>query len=123
MSNDKLFVLILGIGLIAFVYWFFLGKKGKKMVATNNEIDIVVSGGYSPNSISVKKGHTTIINFLRKDASSCLEEVIIPEYSIRQFLPLNKKTTITFTPNKVGKFNFTCGMNMFHGSIEVVEND
>ncbi len=30
MSTDKILVIILGLLGIAFVYWFFLGKKGTK---------------------------------------------------------------------------------------------
>lgn len=122
MNADQIIVLIGGVGLIIFIYWFFLGKKERGMMAENNEIDIVVSGGYSPEHITVVKGQPTVISFTRTDPSSCLEEVVLADFNIRQFLPLNKKVSISISPKKIGKYSISCGMNMFHGSIEVVEN-
>lgn len=118
MSIDKLLVAIFGAIGIAFTYWFFLIKK-EEVVAVKDSIDITVEGGYTPSTISIPKGKTTKINFIRKDPSSCLEEVILSDFKIRKFLPMNKKVTIEVTPQKVGEYKFSCGMNMFHGRIIV----
>ena len=118
MTIDKIFVLIFsGLG-IAFTYWFFLMKK-EEVVSVTDSVDIIVEGGYTPNTISIPQGKTTKISFFRKDSSNCLEEVVLGNFKIRKFLPLNKKVTIELTPQKIGEFNFTCGMNMFHGKIIV----
>lgn len=120
MSLDKLLVALFSLGGIAFTYWFFLMKKEEKAVEVdNNTVDIIVEGGYSPNVISIPKGQATTINFTRKDPSSCLEEVILGDFKIRKYLPLNQKTAITITPQKTGEFDYVCGMNMFHGKIIV----
>lgn len=120
MSLDKLLVIagsIFGIGL---TYWFFLMKKDDgAVVVKTHSVDITVDGGYSPSVISLPKDKTTTINFIRRDPSSCLEEVVIPEFKIRKFLPLNKTTPIQVTPKKSGIFEISCGMNMFHGKIIV----
>jgi plastocyanin domain-containing protein len=119
MAIDKIFVLIFsGLGII-FTYWFFLMKKEKTVVVTSNAVDIMVDGGYRPEVISIPEGRTTTINFLRKDPSSCLEEVVLGDFKIRKFLPLNKKVSIEIKPEKSGEFRFSCGMNMFHGKIIV----
>ncbi|TSC85448.1 MAG: hypothetical protein G01um10147_1146 [Microgenomates group bacterium Gr01-1014_7] len=118
MSLDKIIVIIFGILGIAFTYWFFLMKKEKEVVVSES-VDIIVEGGYSPEVISVPKGKTTKINFIRKDKSDCLEEVILPDFKVRKHLPLNQKVTIEITPNTSGEFRFSCGMNMFHGKIIV----
>ena len=118
---DKLIVAILSIAGVVFTYWFFLMKKDDKVVVVSeNSVDITVEGGYSPNVISILKGKTTTINFIRKDPSSCLEEVVLPEFKIRRYLPLDKTTKIVITPKKMGTFEISCGMNMFHGKIKVV---
>ena len=105
---------------MAFVAWFFFGKKAaSNAVEAEGDIDIKVSGGYKPSVIALKKGKKTIINFLRSDPSSCLEEVVLSDFKIRKFLPLNEKVSIALTPQKVGEFPFSCGMNMFHGKIIV----
>ncbi|OGK25424.1 hypothetical protein A3C25_01290 [Candidatus Roizmanbacteria bacterium RIFCSPHIGHO2_02_FULL_38_11] len=119
MNPDKLFVTISGALAIVFTYWFFLMRNEKTVVAASDSIDIAVEGGYSPEVISIAKGKTTKLNFLRKDPSSCLEEVVISEFKVRRFLPLKKKITIELTPKKEGEFPFSCGMNMFHGKIIV----
>jgi len=122
MEIDKLFVAIFTIGGIIFTYWFFLIKKDDKVVtATNNSLDITVEGGYSPNVISIPKSQTTTLNFFRKDPSSCLEEIVLPEFKIRKYLDLNQTTAISITPKESGTFEISCGMNMFHAKLIVVE--
>ncbi len=115
---DKIIITIVGIVGILFTYWFFLMKKGKEMIV-HDTIDIIVKGGYSPEVISIQKGKTTKINFIRKDLNSCLEEVVLGDFKIRKYLPLNQKVTIELTPQKSGEFGYACGMNMYHGKIIV----
>lgn len=118
MPTDKLLVTIGGIAGIIFTYWFFLMKKDK-VVEAKESIDIIVEGGYNPSTISIPKGKSTKINFFRKDKNSCLEEIVLPEFKIRKFLPLNRKLTIEVSPQKTGTFQFECGMGMFHGKLIV----
>ncbi len=118
MSFDKIAVAIFSVAGMVFTYWFFLMKKDD-IVMVSDSVSIVVEGGYSPSVISIPKDKTTKISFLRKDSSSCLEEVVLSEFKVRRYLPLNKKVTIEVTPKKEGTFPFSCGMNMFHGKIIV----
>lgn len=124
MPFDKLIVTILGIAGIVATYWFFFGKKEeavyperKRGMEAKDSFTILVDGGYKPSKIVLKQGQTTKLNFIRKDSNSCLEEVVIPEFKIRRFLPLNEKVTINITPDRKGEFSFSCRMNMFHGKI------
>lgn len=119
MSLDNILVLIAGIIGIAFTYWFFLMKKDD-VIEVKNSVDIIVEGGYSPSTIQIPQGKTTKISFIRKDPLSCLEEVVLGDFKIRKYLPLNQKITVEVTPQKKGEFDFACGMNMFHGKIIVV---
>ncbi len=120
MDIDKLLVALFSIGGIAFTYWFFLMRKeGEAVVVNSNSIDITVKGGYSPEVISIPKGKTTTLNFTRRDPSSCLEEVVLPDFKIRKYLPINETTAIQVTPQESGTFEISCGMNMFHGKIIV----
>lgn len=118
MSTDKIVIIIGGLFGIAFTYWFFLMKK-EKQVEVEESVDIVVEGGYKPEVISIPKGKTTKLNFIRKDPSSCLEEVVLGDFKVRKTLPLNQTVTIPITPKKEGEYVFSCGMNMFHGKIIV----
>lgn len=120
MNIDKILVGIFSLAGIVFTYWFFLMKKDEEVtVVKKNSTDIIVEGGYSPNVISIPKDRETTVNFFRKDSSSCLEEVVLPDFKIRKYLPLNKTTPIKITPKKSGTFEISCGMNMFHGKVIV----
>ncbi|MDO8577182.1 MAG: cupredoxin domain-containing protein [Candidatus Daviesbacteria bacterium] len=118
METDKVLVAIIGALGIIFTYWFFLMKKEKEVEA-RGEVDITVSGGYSPEVISIPLGKTTKINFIRTDPTECLSEVVLPDFKIKKELPLNKKVTVEITPEKAGEFGYACGMNMYHGKIVV----
>lgn len=118
MSLDKIIVIIASSIGIIFTYWFFLMKKDKE-ITVSDSVDIIVDGGYNPGVISIPLGKTTKLNFIRKDSNSCLEEVVLGDFKIRKYLPLNQKVTIELTPEKRGEFGYSCGMNMFHGKIVV----
>jgi plastocyanin domain-containing protein len=94
-------------------------KKEKGVSVDNGSVDITVLGGYSPEVITVPLGKKTILNFLRKDESSCLEEVVLGDFHIRKTLPLNEKVSVEISPKKTGEFTYSCGMGMFHGKIIV----
>lgn len=119
MTIDKILVTIFSLAGIAFTYWFFLMRKEQEVTATSDSVDITVEGGYTPEVISVPKGKTTKLNFTRKDPSSCLEEVVLADFKIRKYLPLNQTVTIPVTPQREGEYQFSCGMNMFHGKVIV----
>src|SRR3989344_1452053 len=119
-NMDKIIVTVAGLLGIVLTYWFFLMKK-EKSIQVKGEIEIIVDGGYTPESISIPQGKTTKITFLRKDPSSCLEEVMLGDFKVRRQLPLNQKVTIELTPQQAGEFIYSCGMNMYHGKIIVTE--
>lgn len=115
---DKILVSVFGFISIIFTYWYFFMKK-INTVQAKETINILVYGGYKPESISIPYGKTTKLVFERKDKSSCLEEVILADFKVRKFLPLNEKTEIEINPTKKGEFDFSCGMGMFHGKLIV----
>jgi plastocyanin domain-containing protein len=119
MSIDKIIVAFAGFALIGFIYWFFFGRK-ETVSEIGDLIEVLVEGGYKPENIKVKMGKETAITFLRNDSSTCLEEVVIPEFRTKVYLPLGKPVTITINPKKKGEFEMHCGMNMYHGKIIVV---
>jgi len=119
MEVDKIVVTLFSLGMILLTYWFFLMKKDEEVSAVDNSIDITVEGGYKPASVVIPLGKTTKINFKRLDPSSCLEEVVLSEFKIKKYLPLNETVSIEVTPKKKGESDFSCGMNMFHGKLIV----
>jgi len=118
MNMDKIIVSILGVISILFTYWFFFMKKINTVQASGT-VNILVDGGYKPDRIAIPFGQTTKLVFERKDSSPCLEEVVLADFKVRKFLPLNEKTKIEINPTKKGEFDFSCGMGMFHGKLIV----
>lgn len=118
MGTDKILITLISLFGMAFTYWFFLMKKEKE-VEVSNEVDIEVNGGYSPEVISIPKGKQTKINFIRRDPTDCLSEVVLGDFKIKKELPLNQKVTIEITPQKSGEYPYSCGMGMYHGKIIV----
>jgi plastocyanin domain-containing protein len=118
LGFDKTIVTLVGIAAIGCTYWFFLLKK-RHEVPVADVVTIVVDGGYTPEVIAITQNKPTTLNFMRKDPSSCLEEVILSDFKVRKHLPLNKTVAVTITPAKTGEFTYSCGMNMYHGKIIV----
>jgi plastocyanin domain-containing protein len=125
--SNKIIVTVGGLGLIGLELWWFLASKPKSANAIAiediQEVTITVDGGYEPSQVVVRSNQKVRLNFDRKDPSSCLEEVRFPDFQIARTLPLNRVTPIEFTPEKPGKYEFTCGMNMFRGVVEVQSED
>ncbi len=124
MTIDKLLVTFVGAGLVGFIWWFFFGKRDESssvVSGSNGSIDVIVSGGYDPALIKVRKGQPTTFKILRKDSNTCLEEIIIPGFKVKEYLPLNKEVKVKITPRASGEFGFHCGMGMYHGKIVVSE--
>jgi len=118
----RILVLIAGLAIIGFIIWWFFGNH---QVATatadvtdnNQNVDIEVNGGYSPEIVTLKKGVPATINFTRKDASSCLDRVVFSDFGINRKLPQNEQQTIKIDTSKSGEFQWACGMDMFHGKL------
>lgn len=80
---------------------------------------VVVDGGYSPATVSVKAGQPVELTFLRKEQSGCGDVVQFPTLGLKRALKTGEKTLVTFTPKKAGTIPFTCGMNMYRGQVVV----
>lgn len=83
------------------------------------EVTIVVQGGYQPSEVTLKQGVPARLRFVRKDSGGCGDELVIPDFGVRQPLPGLKETVVDFTPDKAGTFAFTCGMQMMKGTLVV----
>ena len=118
----KLAVALGGLGLIGAELWWFMFSKTKSQKALVKqgiqEVDIVVDGGYTPDRIEVAAGEPVKLNFYRQDASSCLEQVLLPDFNKALDLALNQTTSVEIVPEKSGEYTFTCGMNMYRGVIK-----
>lgn len=124
MDTSQIIVTLVGVGLLAFVGWFFFLAPHRVAAAVSSstgvqQVDIVVKGGYSPNVIEVEHGKPVQLNFYRDEEGTCSEELLLPDFNIRRDLAPFKTTAIEFLPKQAGTFAFTCGMHMLRGSLVV----
>lgn len=121
ISAEQITILFFGTSAVLFVSWYFFGKKEAVAEVVGSSISVKVDAGYSPSTIVIKKDQPVTLKLTRTDSSDCLEEIVIPEWKVKKFLPLNKEVTIDLEPATAGEFPFHCGMSMFHGKIVVKE--
>jgi plastocyanin domain-containing protein len=114
-----------GLVALAWVNWYFFFAGGKAATAAASggvqEVVIGVRGGYEPARVRVRKGVPVRLVFDRQESSGCSEEVVIPDFGIRRFLPAFRKTAVELTPERAGSYDFTCGMGMLRGKLIVDE--
>jgi plastocyanin domain-containing protein len=124
MSASEWFVVAFAIGAIVWVNWyfFFAERSAGSAIAAGaglQEIGITVKGGYTPAEVHAKEGVPLRLVFDRQETSSCSEEVVIGDFGVRKYLPAFEKTAVEFTPDHAGRFDFTCGMGMLHGTLVI----
>ena len=124
MELSEIFVTLSGLGLSLFVLWFFFFSKKERYVVSQADegtqhVAITVKGGYDPDVIVVRSGKPVKMDFYRDETSDCSEQVLLPAFKTSAFLEPFKTTSISFTPEKQGEFDFTCGMGMLRGKIIV----
>lgn len=89
-------------------------ENGKQIVNMD-----VVSGGYVPNYFTVKKGIPVKWVIDGKNVFGCQGYFVVPSLNISK--ALNEGENIfEFTPKGSGFINFSCGMGMYKGRIEVI---
>jgi plastocyanin domain-containing protein len=127
MSGDEWAVLAGGIAALAWVNWYFFvaGRRAPAaaaaMKAGVQEVEIAVEGGYDPATVRVRAGQPVRLVFDRRETSGCSEEVVLPDFGVRRFLPAFQKTAVEFTPAAAGTYEFTCGMGMLRGRLVVAD--
>jgi plastocyanin domain-containing protein len=78
-----------------------------------------VHGGYDPPRLRLRANRPIRLVFDRRETGGCSEEVVFPALELRRFLPPFQKTTVELEPPPAGRYEFTCGMSMLHGRLEV----
>jgi plastocyanin domain-containing protein len=125
MTTSQFTVILVGLIAIIWVnYYFFLAGRGNAVAAAGEgsgpqRIRIEVKGGYTPAVVKVQAGRPVRLEFFRNETNSCTEEVVLPDFGIRSFLPAHQTTPVDFTPTQPGDYEFSCGMGMVRGRLVV----
>lgn len=88
------------------------------MSDNKQKVEVVVNGGYTPNTVVLKQGVPANIVFDRKDPSGCFSHVMFPDFGVNG-LPIGKQHSIDIDTSKPGEYQYACGMNMFHGKVVI----
>jgi Cu+-exporting ATPase len=125
MDTQDLAGVLISAALTAFgASYFFAPRRARRAEVKDGaqEIAITVRGGYSPNVIDVRQGIPVRLLFDRQEGGDCTSRVVFPDFDVNASLPALARTTVEFTPDRAGDFEFACGMNMIHGKL-IVEPD
>ena len=120
MSPAQLVVTAAGAALIALLSrYFFRSSAGTDAAVTSDgqEARIVVQGGYQPNVIHARTGLPLRLTFDRREDGDCTSRVVFPDLGVNRFLPPFDETTVDVRTDQPGTYEFSCGMNMVHGTL------
>lgn len=121
--TPRIIVTLAGAALIGWVVWyFFLATRAEaraQAAGGTQQIRIRVKGGYTPTVVRVQAGRPVRLDFFRDESNPCTEEVVLPDFGIRTWLPEHETTPVEFTPVTPGTYEFACGMGMVHGRLIV----
>lgn len=90
-------------------------ENGKQIINMD-----VVSGGYIPNFFTIKKNVPVKWVINGKNVFGCQGYFVVPSLNVSKALN-EGENIIEFTPKDAGFINFSCGMGMYRGRIEVVD--
>lgn len=124
MTWDRIVVDVVGLGLIAFIAWFFwlvktAGVRAGVASSGYQEQMVLVKGGYTPDVIVVEAGKPVRLNFVRQESASCSEMVLLPAFNKSARLPEGQTVPVEFLPKERGEFEFACQMGMLRGKVIV----
>src|SRR5450830_1778233 len=124
MSGSEIVIVVAAVVLTSGLGWFFFGPKKTRVAQVDQGVQVVkikVQGGYSPDVIQVVRGVPVRMEFDRQESGDCTSRVVMPDFRVNQLLPAYATTAVDLVPDRVGSFEFACGMNMVRGRLQVVD--
>lgn len=89
-------------------------KNQTKKVVVNAE-----NHGYKPDVITFKEGKPVQVKFIPSDNMGCMNEIVFKDLGVDKVLDGKNEVVVDIPTDKLGTYNFACGMNMFHGKVVV----
>lgn len=110
-----------GLVLMSAIAWFSMAcdKKPNAPLPPGAVAVTADDHGFTPSSVTFKKGAPAALVFTRTTDDTCAKEVVIPDLKINKELPKNQAVTIDIPTEKEQKLTFQCGMGMYKSTILV----
>nr|MCH9669357.1 cupredoxin domain-containing protein [Actinomycetes bacterium] len=89
MAVSDVVVVVAAVGIVGFLWWFFLGPKTARrahVVGGVQEVDVTVKGGYSPSVIRVTEGVPLRLRFDRQESGDCTSRVVFADFGASRTL-------------------------------------
>ena len=99
-----------------------VSTAGLAPAASNGEKDISITvneRGFSPSTVSAKKGDHLVLVFIRVSDETCATEVAFPELNLKKGLPLNQPVQVPIPTDQSRRLTFQCGMGMFKSALVI----
>lgn len=124
MTTADVLVLVIGLGLIAGIAWFFWGPRtgGTRAALASSgyqEAMVLVKGGYTPDMIVVQHGKPVRLTFRREETAACSEMVVFGDFGKSAKLPTGQSVPVEIVPERPGEYEFACQMGMIRGKLIV----
>ncbi|HLC99401.1 MAG TPA: cupredoxin domain-containing protein [Patescibacteria group bacterium] len=71
---------------------------------------------FTPSTITVKKGEKVTLNIQSLDVAHGFQ---LPDFDVNATLTAGKTTSVTFTPDKVGAYSFSCSVQCGKGHADM----
>lgn len=91
-------------------------------VPTPQRAELTIRGSYFPQVVRLTAGVSTVLSIDRQEGSWCSEAFQIPALGIDVELPCFERTEVVLPALAAGRYDFTCGMQMLHGALDVAEH-
>jgi sulfite exporter TauE/SafE len=80
----------------------------------------IENNGYTPRYFTVKKGVPVELTLESGQVYSCAQSFVMQSFGIHSVVASNQRKTFVFTPEKKGKYSYSCSMGMYTGIMEVI---
>jgi plastocyanin domain-containing protein len=94
-------------------------KRARRLADGTQEARVIVDRGYVPSRIDLEAGVPATLRFERREDDPCTEMLVSELWPSAHRLVAHGETEIRFTPQRPGRFAFTCGMGMYSGELVV----
>lgn len=96
-------------------------QRARRLEDGTQEVRVIVDRGYLPSRIDLEARVPATVRFDRRGDDPCTELLVSDLWPSAHRLVAHGETAIRFTPERPGRFAFTCGMGMYSGELIVRE--